>query len=437
MEELPLSEAASQPASSAPRPRSTRSETSVTSPTPDSPATPRMAPAVLFQPPAPPPDDAPASRQHGDRPTASGSTRATSDSPADNPPAPVDDTGGSGETPAAETPTPAKRTRAKKATPAKASGTKTAAASKTTASKSTAGKTAAAKSAAAKKTAAKKTTAAVATSAESAESAETTQQDAEATTQPAKTTKTKTTRAKATARKKTATASRTAGEAATLPETLPEPPAVAIPEAPPPRLLDHAAYAPELLALAAVRTLGPAARAWAEQTRATYPGATPDGLARLATQRFLRLSRTSGALATAAGLLAPIAGLTATAWTQANLVLHLAAAYGHDPSHPDRAVELLVLTRVHPDEETARAALATAKQPPRPAERSLATTAGRLAQLVTPLAGRTSGWLVSRLARRVLPGVAAMLAAAASAAETERVAARAIARYRVRAAAAA
>ncbi|MFY1674515.1 hypothetical protein ACN27G_31990 [Plantactinospora sp. WMMB334] len=126
-------------------------------------------------------------------------------------------------------------------------------------------------------------------------------------------------------------------------------------------VIDHPGYAPELLALAAVRGLGPVAAAWVGQVRAAYPGATSDGLARLATRRFVRFAAAGGALSTATGLLAPLVELAAVTWTQAGLVLRLAAAHDHDPTHPDRAAELLVLTRFHPDMRRARAALSAAE----------------------------------------------------------------------------
>ncbi|MCI4063238.1 hypothetical protein MRQ36_11910 [Micromonospora sp. R77] len=43
------------------------------------------------------------------------------------------------------------------------------------------------------------------------------------------------------------------------------------------RMLEHPGFAPELLALAAVETLGPRAREWAERLREAYPDADADG----------------------------------------------------------------------------------------------------------------------------------------------------------------
>ncbi|NES29874.1 hypothetical protein GCE86_24775 [Micromonospora terminaliae] len=196
------------------------------------------------------------------------------------------------------------------------------------------------------------------------------------------------------------------------------------------RVLDHPGFAPELLALAAVDALGPRAAAWVGRTRDAYPDADADGLARLVTRRFVRLAGTGGALAAGAGLFAPVAELTAVLWTQANLVLHLAAVYGRDPAHPDRVAELLVLTQVHPDAGTARAALDGLRSAGAPVEGSLSRVAEAAWRLATPLAAQAAGWLALRLAARLLPGAAALAAATGDATAAERLAARATTLYR-------
>ncbi|PPA56722.1 hypothetical protein BAW75_05570 [Micromonospora chalcea] len=197
-----------------------------------------------------------------------------------------------------------------------------------------------------------------------------------------------------------------------------------------PQLRDHPGFAPELLALAAVDALGPRARDWVAQVRRAYPEADADGVARLATRRFVRMAGTGGALAAGAGMFAPVAELAAVLWTQANLVLHVAAAYGRDPAHPDRAAELLVLTLVHPDDGTARAALAAARAADEPADGPWGRVAEAAWRLATPVAAQAGGWLGLRLAARRLPGAAALAAAIGGTATAERVAARAVARYR-------
>ncbi|MDI5943435.1 hypothetical protein QLR68_36015, partial [Micromonospora sp. DH15] len=196
-------------------------------------------------------------------------------------------------------------------------------------------------------------------------------------------------------------------------------------------------------ALAAVRSLGPRAADWAAWHRAAYPAATPDGLARLATRRFVRLAGAGGAVATLAGLFAPVVELTAVLWAQANLVLHLAAAYGRDPADSERAVELLVLTRVRPDAQSARAALdaaeriragrtATGRGSAGQATAGAPQAARAVWQLAAPLTGRPGGWLGVRVASRLLPGAAVLTAAVGDSAAAERLAARAVAAYRPR-----
>ena len=203
------------------------------------------------------------------------------------------------------------------------------------------------------------------------------------------------------------------------------------------RLFEHPGFTPELLALAAVNSLGPAAQSWVRRTRASYPTATADGLARLVSTRFVRLAGASGAASAAAGLFAPLAELAAVSWTQAALVLHLAAAHGQDPTDPERAVDLLVLAQVHPDDQSARSALAAAlAATPDGDGGGLHRVAEAGWRLAAPLAAQAGGWLVLRLAARLLPGAAMLAAAAGDSAAAQRLAARAVARYRAAAASA-
>ncbi|MER7587312.1 hypothetical protein ABTW72_07230 [Micromonospora sp. NPDC127501] len=196
------------------------------------------------------------------------------------------------------------------------------------------------------------------------------------------------------------------------------------------RVLDHPGFAPELLALAAVRTFGPDAVGWAAGLRARYPDASADGLARLATRRFVRSAGAGGATAALAGFFAPLAELAAVLWTHSELVLHLAAAYGEDPTHPDRAVDLLVLTQVHPDRASAAAALAAAETAGEPVEGAWPRAAEAAWRLAAPLTAQAGGWVALRLVARLLPGAAVLAAALGDAAAADRLAARTVAVYR-------
>ncbi|MFE9192009.1 hypothetical protein ACFYL6_20630 [Micromonospora sp. NPDC007208] len=196
------------------------------------------------------------------------------------------------------------------------------------------------------------------------------------------------------------------------------------------RVLDHPGFAPELLALAAVRALGPGAAGWAAGLRTRYPDASADGLARLATRRFVRSAGAGGATAALAGFFAPLAELGAVLWTHSELVLHLAAAYGKDPTHPDRAVDLLVLTQVHPDRASAAAALAAAETAGEPVEGAWPRAAEAAWRLAAPLTAQAGGWVALRLVARLLPGAAVLAAALGDAAAADRLAARTVAVYR-------
>ena len=89
---------------------------------------------------------------------------------------------------------------------------------------------------------------------------------------------------------------------------------------------------PELLAEAAVERFGDSADRYLRWLRATYPEATPDGLTRLVA---LRLAKSLPFVLYAG----PLALLTA----RAQLVLHIAGAYGRDPRDRQRVPELVAL----------------------------------------------------------------------------------------------
>jgi hypothetical protein len=169
------------------------------------------------------------------------------------------------------------------------------------------------------------------------------------------------------------------------------------------KLVADPAHAPELLALAAVQTFGPRAAEWARRTRETYPQATTEGLARLAERQFLRFGSVGSLFAAAAGSYAPITLLGANAITYAELILHVAAAYRLDPTDRQRAVELLVLTHVHPTLDDAAAALASAEQPAYEEDAKLSEAVWRLGRMASAQAG---AWMLIKGLNRFFPGTA-------------------------------
>ncbi|GIJ27901.1 hypothetical protein Vqi01_30630 [Micromonospora qiuiae] len=215
-------------------------------------------------------------------------------------------------------------------------------------------------------------------------------------------------------------------------------PAADATEAPPATLWDRMRqdpqYAPEHLALEAVRRLGPEAAAWIRQARAEQPGDSAETLAEQAVRRFVNRARFSGAVSGAAGLPGAVIDVGVLAWTQARMVLHIAAAYGVDPTHPDRAADLLVLQRVHKAAAGARLALGVAAGRERagalfgggeraPLGRVMLRLGVRLAQMAGVRAAK-------RVFAKVVPGAAIVLGTWANSSATKNLADRSRTLYR-------
>lgn len=188
------------------------------------------------------------------------------------------------------------------------------------------------------------------------------------------------------------------------------------------KLIADPGHAPELLALAAVQAIGPRARDWAARTRGAYPTAGNAALARLATKQFTRASGLGSVFGVIGG---PLALVSTAAITHAELILHLAAAYGLDPTDPERAVDLLVFTRVHESRGAAEAALEAARRPVYE-DGGVAGAAWRMGRVVAAQAG---GWGVVRLVNRYLPGVSLLSACLAGHAAAQTTASRASRHY--------
>lgn len=222
------------------------------------------------------------------------------------------------------------------------------------------------------------------------------------------------------------------------PKTLPRPTfhSSHLPALPPHLLRDLRAepsYAFETIAKAAVAVHGPAAQQWvASKQRVGY---SQDQLARSAVRANANLARMEGAALGVGGFLTAVPDVVAMAWILARDVIFVAAAYGHDPTDPRRAAEMLVIGEIYDSIEAAQAGLD--KQGERLAvalarsqadkimsgsERSLS---GRLARYA---AKRT----VKRFGGRMVPGLGAVLGAIDNAKSAKRVGQRAIEFYRPR-----
>nr|WP_307804507.1 EcsC family protein [Micromonospora echinofusca] len=202
------------------------------------------------------------------------------------------------------------------------------------------------------------------------------------------------------------------------------------------RMREDPQYAPEHLALEAVRRLGPEAAEWARRTRAAQPHLPPHALAESAIRKFVNRARLSGAVSGAAGLPGAVLDIGVLAWTQARMVLHIAAAYGVDPAHPDRATDLLVLQKVHKVAETARLALGVAAGRERagalfrgtntPLARAMLKLSVKLAQMAGVRAAK-------RVFAKIVPGAAIILGTWANSSATKDLARRSQALYGQRA----
>ena len=208
--------------------------------------------------------------------------------------------------------------------------------------------------------------------------------------------------------------------------------------APPGKLWDRMKsdpqYAPEHLALEAVRRLGPQARDWAARSRAAQPDVPADVLAQRAVKRFRNHARLSGAVSGAAGLPGAVVDVGVLAWTQARMVLHIAAAYGVDPTHPDRATDLLVLQKVHKVAESARIALGVAAGRERAsalfARSGGAPLTGVMLRLGVRLAQMAGVRAAKRMVAKVIPGASIALGTWANSSATTALATRSVEIFR-------
>ena len=99
----------------------------------------------------------------------------------------------------------------------------------------------------------------------------------------------------------------------------------------------------------------------------------------------------------------------------------MAAAYGLDPTDPQRATDLLLITRIHPTKEDAEAALASASVP----AYEDGGRSGAVWRLGRMVAAQTGVWTMLRLANRYFPGTSLLAAVLASTSGARTVAARA------------
>jgi hypothetical protein len=129
------------------------------------------------------------------------------------------------------------------------------------------------------------------------------------------------------------------------------------------QLRRHPRDLPERLVVLAVGHQGAPARAWARERLAAGVDRREES-DRLRHQTLL-VSRVDGAVSGTPFFIALVPAYVAFLWTQTRMVLRIAALYGHDPTNPRIAAELLALRGVYPSVPEAAAALERiGEQPP-------------------------------------------------------------------------
>jgi hypothetical protein len=192
------------------------------------------------------------------------------------------------------------------------------------------------------------------------------------------------------------------------------------------RLRSDPLRAPEHIALAAAERHAPVAADWAVDKRSRF-AVSEHELALMAKKRHAQLARFSGAATGVGGIVTFLPDLASLAWIQSRLVFFVAASYGFDPTDRMRPAELLVLQHLYATPEEARSALDGA------AASIIETYVGSKLQRDEAIAMRLLRMVgkrtVTRVAGRLIPGLAIMVNAVGNERDTRALADRAIRFY--------
>lgn len=193
-------------------------------------------------------------------------------------------------------------------------------------------------------------------------------------------------------------------------------------------------YALETIALRAVEVHGAAANAWlADRSTIAY---SPEQLAKIAVKRSTNLARLEGGTFGLGGFTTIAPDLAALVYILTREVVFVAAAFGHDPTRPDRAAELLVVTQIYDTVEEAQAALdrrgerlavALAKKQVKNQLGGKSKAQRTLSERLIRYAGRRAA---KRYGGRLVPGIGAVLGAIDNGAAARSTGERAIEFYR-------
>jgi hypothetical protein len=132
------------------------------------------------------------------------------------------------------------------------------------------------------------------------------------------------------------------------------------------------AHVAERLTLYAADRLGQSSSEWAQATRSARPDTPRAQLAEELRTQSAQIARIDGAIAGTPFFLALAPGYLTYLWQETRMMLRTAALYDRDPRQLQTGAESLALRGVHPDVETAQAALSMVRQagtPERPTKR--------------------------------------------------------------------
>src|SRR5947209_4385443 len=128
----------------------------------------------------------------------------------------------------------------------------------------------------------------------------------------------------------------------------------------------------ERLTLYTARRFGDRSREWAKSTRSTRPESHPAEIAEELRTQSAHVARIDGAIAGTPFFIALVPGYLSYLLQEMRMTLRTAALYGRDPRALRTSAEMLALRGVHPDVESAEAALNSVREtriPERPAQR--------------------------------------------------------------------
>ena len=131
-------------------------------------------------------------------------------------------------------------------------------------------------------------------------------------------------------------------------------------------------HVPERLTLYTAGRLGDSSRDWVQSVRSSRPDTPRAKIAEELRTQAAHVARIDGAISGTPFLIALVPGYLTYLQQEMRMTLRIAALYGHDPRGLRTSAEMLALRGVHPDVETAEAALNAIREkgnPDRPAQR--------------------------------------------------------------------